>query len=149
MNDICHLRLTLKNVHHHHHITHFHLSVCRRHFSIGPVYKIQSKYVPQLRVQKIVRLGSNMLQLDLFELKRGPHAIVGGRLHLMKPLLADFHIFPAKSPESSRKYPATFQFAWHLDFSAENIPGFLHQLGPGLDFIWKKLYVSPSTALGS
>ena len=63
--------------------------------------------------------------------------MVGGRLHLMKPLLADFHIFPAKSPESSRKYPATFQFARHLDFSAENISGFLHQLGPGLDFIWK------------
>ena len=72
MNDICHLRLTLKNVHHHHHITHFHLSVCRRHFSIGPVYKLQSKSVPQLRVQKIARLGSKNVTTWSFRVEKRP-----------------------------------------------------------------------------
>ena len=72
MNDICHLRLTLKNVHHHHHITHFHLSVCRRHFSIGPVYKLQSKSVPQLRVQKTARLGSKNITTWSFLVEKRP-----------------------------------------------------------------------------
>ena len=72
MNDICHLRLTLKNIHHHHHITHFHLSVCRRHFSIGPVYKLQSKSVPQLRVQKNARLRSKNITTWSFRVEKRP-----------------------------------------------------------------------------
>ena len=87
-------------------LAHFHLSVCWRHFSIRPVYKLQYSAVPELRAQEIAQLGARihpeLLSIKLFllspcrnvriesffgsSLDHGRATCKAWRLHLMKPL---------------------------------------------------------------